>query len=306
MDLMQSLIIIFLIVIIGYVCGKKKLFSDVHTDGFELFLFKIAIPCYLFSAILTHNFSSLINVQYIYCYIASFMVICLITVMYFWRDNQISDICIRVLATGYVNAAIYTIPVITFLMQDPKAAILGNLIQVIIIQSILLIILNFITHKNKSVMIKLFTSISNPLVALPMLGILLRYFNINAPDIVTKVFQSLGQGASGMALFIFGLSMSHTKMNQNIISIDLIFIILSKNILHPLIAFILGNYLFQLDKYWLSSMVIAASAPTAFVVYIIAKQYSTEPLFVKRIVAISSIISLILLVFIARLVSSIE
>jgi len=73
----------------------------------------------------------------------------------------------------------------------------------------------------------------------------------------------------------------------------LLLIVFIKNIIHPLVAFFIGNYLFHLDAYWLCSLMIAASAPTAFVVYLIAKQFSTEVDLVKRVVAISSIISLI-------------
>jgi hypothetical protein len=39
----------------------------------------------------------------------------------------------RILAASYVNAAIYTLPVITILLKDSTAAIIGNIIQVIII-----------------------------------------------------------------------------------------------------------------------------------------------------------------------------
>jgi len=48
--------------------------------------------------------------------------------------------------------------------------------------------------------------------------------------------------------------------------------------------------------------VIAASAPTAFVVYLIPKQFSTEEELVKKIVALSSVVATVSLIFITIMI----
>jgi predicted permease len=301
MNLTQSLIVILTITAIGFLCGKKRLFNDIQLEGFEIFLFKVAIPAYLFSSILSHNFSSLVNVQYIYCYSLSFVSVALVTGFYFRHRNSTSDICIKILASGYVNAAIYTLPVITFLLGDPKAAILGNLIQVILIQSVFLIILSFIKHKEKTVWQKLVTTFLNPIVILPIFGILLCYFQLKPPLVVSAVAQNLGNGASSLSLFLLGLNLSHVKINREQLNKDLLFVILAKNVLHPVAAILCASYIFHLEGYWFNAMVIASSAPTAFVVYLLAKQFSVDAHFVKITVAISSIVSLMLLGLMAQI-----
>jgi malonate transporter len=304
MNLIHSLTIIFGIISIGVFCGKKKLFHEVHIEGFELFLFKIALPCYLFSAILSNNFESLVNLPYVFCYLLSFLSVGLITTLYFFRKHSLSSTCIKILASGYVNTAIYSLPVITFLLNDPKAAVLSNLLQVVIIQSSFLIILSLSQHREQSLRQRLSNSLLTPLIILPIISILLSYYQITPHFIITTITKNLGNGASSIALFIFGLALSHINLKKEHFNKTLCFLVLIKNIFHPVIAFLLGKYIFHLEQYWLYSMVISASSPTAFIIYIIAKQFSTDTQLVKLMVAISSVVSLIFLIFISSFITA--
>jgi malonate transporter len=302
MSLLQSLFSILAIISIGVFCGRSKLFTEAQTEGLELLLFKIAIPCFLFSSIINNKFSNLFNKQYVYCYLLTFFTIALITTIYFWRKTSPAELCIKMLASGYVNTAIYSLPMITFLLGDPKAAILGNLIQVTVIQSTLVTLLGFLKHKEKSVTQRLLTTFRSPLVAIPIIGMTVDCLQWTVPPIIMTVTQNLGSGATSLALFTFGLTLSNIKINRNNLDKELFFVLLTKNILHPLIATVIAFYIFTLEKYWLYSLIITGSAPTAFMVYLIAKQFSTDAHFVKVVVTTSSVVSLISLLFITSII----
>ncbi len=299
MSLVESLSVVFIVIALGFYCGRKKLFDESQIEGFEIFLFKIAIPFYLFSSILNHNFNSLINRPFIYSYILSFFSLALIVTLYFFRKEHASNIYIKILGAGYVNSAIFALPIITFVLGDPKAAIIANLIQVIIIQSIFLILLSFTKHKEHSLQKKLRTSLLSPMVLFPFIGMVLCYRQIKLPSIITTFTQSLGSGASGLALFVFGLTISRIKMNKEAFNRDLLFIVFAKNVIHPCIAILIGYLLFHLENYWLKALAMATAAPTAFLVYLIAKQFSTDTHFIRLVVAITSIISLVVIVLIS-------
>src|SRR6185369_2532899 len=109
--------------------------------------------------------------------------------------------------------------------------------------------------------------------------------------------------AISMALFAFGLNISTIKMMHIKMSRELFIIPIAKNCLHLLIAVLIGSYLFKLDDYWFYALIISTSAPTAFIVYIIAKQFAIHADFVKVIVAISSITSLVCLMIITQFIT---
>ena len=299
MTLIQALSVIFLIIGLGIFCKKRNILTHVHSEGFEIFLFKIAMPSYLFISTLQHDLSALMNLRYMVGYLATFFFVAMIVVLIFYKVSSGPVLCIKILASSYVNAAIYSLPIITFLLKDPTAGILASLLQVGIIQLFFVVILNVILHKEKTITEKLFKIILNPLIVMPILGLIFNYLCIDLPTIFVQTAQGLGNGAASFALFAFGLNLGGVTITKKDIDKDLIIIVFIKNILHPVIAFYIGKYVLNLEFYWLASLVISSSASTAFIVLFIAKQFSVEQDFVRKVVAISSCISLISLVFIA-------
>ena len=295
MGLIETLLVIFTIILTGIICEKRKLFTHTQIDGFELFLFKIAIPCYLFSSTLHYDLASLIQLSYISAYL--FLFFCMSVVVFvFYRRADISEVCLKILSSSYVNAAIYTLPVITLLLVNPISAIIGNLTQVIIIQPIFIAILSFIAHKEKSILKRIIAIFSTPLVIAPIIGLLFNYLHFMPPQFIDLALQSLGKGVSSIALFVFGLSLGSMKISREDLNKDLIFIVFMKCCIHPLLAFYIAKYLFDLEGYWLNSIVICASAPPAFMVYVIAKKFAVKPDLVKNSLAISSVVSLFSLI----------
>lgn len=297
MGLVEALLVIFTIILTGIICEKRKLFTQTQVEAFEIFLFKIAIPCYLFSSTLRYDLSSLIEPEYIFAYFTSFISIaCLVTL--FVRKENISNISLKILVSSYVNTAIYILPVITFLLDNPIVAIIGNLLQVLIIQPIFIIIFSLINHKEKSIIKRIILAISTPLVVMPILGLLCNYFAIMPPEFISLAIKNIGSGTSSIALFVFGLSLGSIKITKKDINKELLLVVIMKNIIHPLFAFYIGKYLFDLEGYWLISLVICGSAPPAFMVYVIAKQFDIKADLVKNSLAISSVVSLLSLIFI--------
>ena len=304
MNLFSSLMTIFFIIFLGIACCKKKIFNKAQIEGLELFLFKIIMPAYLFATTYKHDLSSLINLQYISSYLVTFSILAIIVTSVFIQKVSMSVVCVRILAAGYVNAGIYALPVITILLKDPTAAIIGNIIQVIIIQPIFIICLSAVKHKGNSLGKKIVSMMTTPIIIMPIIGISLNYLHINLPSSVVDAISQIGSGASGIALFVFGLTLGAMKITKECLNFDLLSVVFFKNILHPLIAVGVA-YFMKVEGYWFYSLVIAASAPPAFVVYLISKQFSVEEEMIKKTIALSSVISTVSLILIAVMVGRI-
>jgi malonate transporter len=301
MLLFSPLITILIVILLGMFCYKKEIFNKMQIDGFEILLFKVTMPCFLFAATYKNDLSTLLKMEYIAAYLLTFGVLALIVTVLFIKNLSTVAICMRILAASYVNAAIYTLPVINILLKDPTAAIIGNIIQVIIIQPIFIILLNTIKHKEKSLIKKIVSVITTPLIIMPIIGMLLNHLKVALPIPIVNAISQVGSGASGLALFAFGLTLGATKITAQSLKFDLLSLVLIKSLIHPLVAICIA-YFMNLETYWFNSLVIAASAPTAFVVYLISKQFSTEEELVKKVVALSSVIATISLLLITMII----
>ena len=116
MDLIQALLVSFAIIALGIICERVKAFNHHHTEGLQLFLFKIGMPCYLFIATLHHDIASLIHMPYIACYLLSLFGVMTLVLSLFKKEGP-SALCVKILASGYSNTAIYTLPIVTILLN---------------------------------------------------------------------------------------------------------------------------------------------------------------------------------------------
>ena len=301
MSLSSPLMTIFLLIFVGILCCKKKIFNKSHLDGFEILLFRIIMPSYLFSATYKHDLSSLFNIPYIAAYLITFAILAMIATLFCIRTMRREVVCIRILASGYINTAMYALPVITILLKDPTAAIIGNIVQVVIIQPIFISYLNSIHHADSSIIKKIIAILVNPVIIMPIIGITLNALHIPLPEPVVTALTQVGSGTASIALLAFGFTVGATTITKKCLTFNLLSLVCAKNILHPLIALCVA-YVMKLDSYWFLSLIIATSAPTAFVVYLISKQFSVEEHLLKQAVTLSSMISIISLIFIAMCV----
>lgn len=301
MTLFSPLITIFIVIALGIFCYKKEIFNKTQIVGFELLLFKIIMPSYLFVASYKNDLSALLNTHYIAAYLITFGILAIIVTALCMKSVSAIAVCTRILAASYVNAAIYTLPVITILLKDSTAAIIGNIVQVIVIQPIFIILLNTLKHKEKSLIKKMVSIVTTPVLIMPILGIGLNYLQVTLPTSVIDAISQIGSCVSSLALFAFGLTLGATKITAQCLRFDLLSIVLTKNLIHPFVAVCIA-YLMKLESYWFNSLLIATSSPTAFVVYLIAKQFSTEEEFVRKVIVLSSVVATVFLIFITMMI----
>lgn len=292
-----SLIKIFSLIALGFFCKQKGMFSTKQIEGFEIFLLKIALPCYLFTSIGRYSLSELLYPPFIMGYLLSFLAILAIVAIH--TKKPAGDILIRTFSAGYINTAIYMIPIVTFIYHNPSSGVLSNLTQVLCIQPLMLILLQW-CHPGP-VLKKIIKPLKTPVIVLPLIAVVVQYLNLSLPLAISHTLQQLGDITSGLALFTFGLSIApHSTLIKNPKGIQwpskaVLELVCIKTLIHPFFSFLIGYYLCHLSGYWLVSLVIAGSAPTAFLAYLIAKDHDIKVQETKQVLALSSVIALLVL-----------
>ncbi len=299
MNLLIQLLPAISVILFGIVARNMKIFNQEHIKGFEIFLFKIGMPCYLFSVTFNANLNEIVNIPFIIAYLVTF-VLAFISATLLHGKSPLNQKLSLSLASSYSNTSLYLTPILFFLFNNAIAGVIANLTQVIIIQSAMILILTFLNHKKASKLKIILKIIFTPLILIPILGIVANYFNMQS--YLKYPYQSIeiiGKSATGMALFVFGLNCTSVKFLNRLEKITALKIVLIKNFIHPLIALFVGYFIIKLDGYWLKSLVIAASSPTAFLVYLISNQYNANDEAIKPAIILSSILSMLTIIFIS-------
>lgn len=286
---------IFSLIALGFFCKQKGMFGHKQIEGFEIFLLKIALPCYLFTSIGRYSLSELVYPPFIMGYLLSFLAVFVLVALH--TQKPASDILIRTFSAGYINTAIYMIPIVTLIYHNPSSGVLSNLTQVLCIQPMMLILLQW-CHPGP-VLKKILKPLKTPVILLPLLAVVLQYLGLSLPLSINSTLQQLGDITSGLALFTFGLSVApesgFIKEPKGLHSKAVLELVCIKTLVHPLLSFLIGRYLCHLSGYWLVSLVIAGSAPTAFLAYLIAKDHDIKVQETKQVLALSSVIALLVL-----------
>ena len=275
---------VLIIVIFGAII--RRIFTQDHINELETFILKISLPAALFNFTLKNNLVNIFNQTYSISYLAVFIVSGLITLVFFNKKTS-SEILTRVLCSTYVNAAIYTIPVMMCILGDAKAAVLGHLLQVVCIQPLFIIIFCLIQNKRRAIFKNIITS---PIVFMPCLGLFLNYFKISFYDGIINSIEMLAQSSTPLSLLVFGMTLGGFKISK--IDKDVVFASIIKNIIHPVVGFIIGKYFFLLEGYWLKALVLSTAAPTAFIAYLLTKNFTEDGEFAKNVVSLTSIASI--------------
>src|SRR5699024_7100725 len=133
--------------------------------------------------------------------------------------------------------------------ESLPAAAIGVIITACLTFAVAIIFLEFGAHGGgqlKSTLKKtLYSLFKNPLVLAPIFGVFFSLFNSQMPIALDEFLSILGASSAPIALFTIGLFLAFEKQSIKLQSTT-VKIVFCKLIIHPLIAFILVFYIFDL------------------------------------------------------------
>ena len=297
--------IIFLsLIVTGFLWGKKIPKSDKLSVKLNKLLFNILIPIVLFVSIYK-NFSAgaFFNFSFILIYLSAFVINSIFTYFLFGK-TEIKNFLLTCLGGSYINLALFALPMIVILLQDIKAAVLLNLIQLFFINLPILLIINYLQNKGMESRLKIILkTILHPIFFFIIVGIILSNFSISLPGFSLGILSFISKVTIPLALFAFGLSLSKLKFSKTEIDKKTLILTLQKNLGHPLIIWAMVTFIpSNLSPYWINALLISGLSPTAILVHIYTKKFNILENTISKVILCTSIISLITLTFIFPLI----
>lgn len=297
--------IIATVVAAGYLVGRLNVLGQHAEFVLGRFAFFVLSPALLLTVLAEADtaqlFSSLLPVSAIAA--VTCMFVFAVIARWVWR-RPAPDATIGSLASAYSNANNIGLPIAAYVLGDPAYVAPVILLQLIVFAPIALTILDVSTSGTLSVGRVLSQPIRNPLIIGSALGLLLSITGITLPAAVMEPFHLIGAAAVPTVLLLFGMSLHGRRILQSGESRrDIVLAVALKTVIMPVIAWLVGAFVFGLEGLSLFAVVVLAALPTAQNVFAYARRFERAVPLARDAVLITTVLSVPALVVIAALLA---
>lgn len=297
--------IIVAVIGVGYLIGRIDLLGPHAEHVLSRLAFFVLSPALLFTVLagadVQHLFSALLPISAIAAVvdIAVFLAVALLR----WR-RPLPEATIGALASGYVNANNIGLPVSVYVLGDASSSAPVILLQLIVLAPIALTVLDVSTSGSLSIGRILLQPVRNPLIIGSLLGLIVAVTHVRIPAPVLAPFQLVGAAAVPVILLTFGMSLHGSRIlaagtNRR----EVLLASTLKLAAMPVIAWLLGQFVWHLQGHRLFVVVVLAALPTAQNVFNYAQRYGVATVLARDTVLITTALSIVVLVIVAALLA---
>ena len=187
------------------------------------------------------------------------------------------DLVMMIFGSYYINVGYMGIPIASLLLNSVIPVMIILVMQASFLFPLTVFMMDLKTGGNKSINLKdtLLILVKNPILLSSLIAILSLVLKIEYPEIVLRTTDLLGRPASTVGLFALGFT-CYLPAERRITALEMkqaLTATFIKIIYHPLVAWLVGKYVFNLDRWWLIAIVVSAMLPTAVNHFIVSLRY---------------------------------
>ncbi len=279
--LIKDILPIFVIMFLGYMAGKKRVFQSADSKVLNKLVLTYALPAALFVSIVEADRTMLFDDLKL-----TLVSLVIITSLFLWAYFS----CYRFFKHSKSEAAVCALiagsPTIGFLGFAILEPIYGSTPTTGLVVAIISIVVNAVTipigmtlmNRGKGSTAQtsggkkgnpVLDALKEPVCWSPILAVILVLLDIKFPAILDPNFELIAKANSGVAVFAAGLTLSGMKFQ---LDKEVVYNTVQKLVLMPAVLLAVG-LLFHMEADKLQMMVLAGALPPAFSGIIIGNQY---------------------------------
>lgn len=278
---------IFLITLVGYICGRAHFLGPAGATVLSRFVFFVAIPPLFFSTLAKRDFSEIAHWGYLATYAIAVFAGALVFLglgRWVFRESG-AKLALGTFAAINGNAGYIGIPICLYAFGTTLPALLATLIHMMFIYPVLITWIEVDLARKAgapatSIAAKVaqvfLVVLKNPLLLANFLGVAVSAMRIEIPEMILRTCDLLGHGAIPVAVFTLGLTLAEKDVEDAAGGGDRREIAVAsaiKLVLIPLVAFVVGKFVFALDAAQLGALVFVAALPSPKNAFILAQRY---------------------------------
>ncbi len=292
------------IAFVGWLLGRVRVLGDGAQPVLAKLTFTVAIPAMLLSTIARSDLHVLFSRAAATTALSTLAVIAAAAVVLrgFWRLDT-GRATIGTMAASYLNAGHLGIPIAVYLVGDAVAVVPTLLFQLFLIAPVSFTLLERARLAERataaapdeaagrpdpvtvatatvptsvSAMAVVRQVVRNPVIVAAVTGLVLAALPWDVPTPLLEPFRLVGAAAAPLALIAFGMSLAVPRpAGERLVDRELVLVVVLRNLVHPLLAALIGRAL-GLEGAVLLGVVTMAALPTAQNVLVYAIQYGRD------------------------------
>lgn len=283
--IIYAIVPIFVVMIAGFIAGKKGAFSGKDAKAFNKVVLDFALPAALFVSIVDASREMLVRDIKLSLISLVGIMVCFMIVYFIYakcfKDTNKAD--------GAIMALVCGSPTIGFLGFAVLEPIFGTTPAVALVVAIVGIVVNAVgipvglslmnaslekqnpAQKHQSAWAPVIHALEQPVAWAPILAVILVLCGLKWPAWASPSFDLMAKANASMAVFSAGITLSAIKFSFNW---QVVLGSIMKMVMMPLVILIMGLAC-HMDPLNLKMLVVAAALPPAFSGIIIADEYDT-------------------------------
>ncbi|MEK0306103.1 AEC family transporter [Bifidobacterium favimelis] len=307
---MEGFFIIGVVIAVGYVAARFRIGGPSAQMVLNKFSFFVSSPCLMFAILSKQKLSVIFHPSIIVAFLSAAAVGILFVILNatcFHMDT--ADATIGALNSLYLNSNNIGLPVATYILGDPTLVAPILVMQQALFTPIGLTVLDASTTGRFSLKSLAKQPLKQPLLIGSLGGIAISAISAWAghfvvPDFIFKPIDMIGASAVPMILMAFGMSLKGGRpMRKQTDRAATLTVVTLKNLVMPLIAFLLAWFVMGFRGTELYGCVVLAALPTGQNVYNYAARYNVGMTFARDGILLSTITSPVVIALIAALLS---
>jgi malonate transporter len=297
--------IIGAVIAVGYVVGRIDLLGPQGHHVLSRMVFFVLTPCLLFTTISQADvhllFSRLLVVSAAASLVAAVISVLVLKLV---LKRTAAETAIGTMGGAYVNANNIGLPVATYVLGSATFVAPVLLFQLLVLTPIVLAVMDTATNRGSSLGRTIARPFTNPLLIGSALGVVVAVTGLEIPEPVMQPFVLVGGAAVPVVLISFGMSLVGSRpLQAREGRADVVLATVLKLGVMPLVAWLLGAFVFGFEGHELFVAVVLAGLPSAQNVFNYAQRYRTGVVVARDTVLVTTIVAVPVLVVIAALLA---
>ena len=300
--LFNGVLPIFAISVIGYGCGKIKIFDFGSAMILNKFVMFIAMPILGFKLL---SAASLFDVpmQLLIGYLLSEICVYLITFIIARKvfGVGVKEAFLLGLATALTNHVLFILPIAEILIGPSATLPIVALISMdgMLIFGGTIVAMDIMSAKDMGWRPTVVKIASNPPILGMLAGLIYGLSGLEIAPNVQIFLSNISSTASPVLLFALGVILS-VKRDEGIASLTGL-IVFVKLIIHPVAAYILLTYAMDVPEIFANPAIMVAAAPCGVMSFMLAMNYGVKVDNIAQVIFISSLFSLLTISYVANI-----